>query len=276
MRCGVVEREKRIEGLQRLLRHVAAHLLRLVHDDDRAICGNDVNRAAALKLVALRVDDARFLAPAILFQRSGEGLRVDNHHIDAAVGRKAVQLVQVGAGIDEEPRLFPVMLHEMVNGDLEGLLHALANGDGRHDHDELAPAIALVQLEHGLDVDIRLARSGFHFHVQRTASQPLRKGSGLINLVVLLHVADVFQQLFVGQLQHFVQIAGIVYFIHRNLIRRKQAYLLIHRREHRLYLAQIAAIGHAIGIGLSFERPYNAVNGVGLVLLYLKSKFHGL
>ena len=276
MRCGVVEREKRIEGLQRLLRHVAAHLLGFIHDDDRAICGNDVNRAAALKFVALRVDNARFLAPAILFQRSGEGLRVDNHHIDAAVGRKAVQMVQVGAGIDEEPRLLAVMLHEMVNGNLEGLLHTLANGDRRHDHDELAPAIVLVQLEHRFDIHIGFARAGFHFHIQRTASQPLRKGSGLINLVVLLHVADVFQQLLIGQLQHFVQIAGIVYFIHRNLIRRKQAYLLIHRREHRLYLAQIAAIGHAIGIGLSFERPHNAFDGVGLVLLYLKSKFHSL
>ena len=101
------------------------------------------------------------------------------------------------------------MLHEMVNGNFKGLLHALANGDRRHDHDELAPAIALVQLEHRLDIHIGFARAGFHFHVQRTAPQPLRKGCGLINVVILLHITDVFQQLLVGQLQRLVQIAGI-------------------------------------------------------------------
>ena len=46
------------------------------------------------------------------------------------------------------------------------LLHALADGDARHDDDELAPAVALVQLEDRLDVAVGLAGAGLHLDVE--------------------------------------------------------------------------------------------------------------
>ena len=46
--------------------------------------------------------------------------------------------------------LLPVVLHEMLRRHLKGLLHALADRDARHHHDELAPTIAAIQLKHVL------------------------------------------------------------------------------------------------------------------------------
>ena len=103
-----------------------------------------------------------------------------------------------------------IELHEVIRSDFERLLHALTNGDGRHDNDEFAPAIALVQLEHGLDVDIRLARSGFHFHVQRAAAQLPHQMIGQANIVLRLNGADVLKQFVRIQSDIFVFIAGII------------------------------------------------------------------
>ena len=89
----IVEREQRVEIFQRLLRYIAAHLLRLVQNNDRAVCFDNINRAARAELIALRVNDARFFAASVLFQRGCKRLRVDDHHIDAGVGRKVVKLV---------------------------------------------------------------------------------------------------------------------------------------------------------------------------------------
>ena len=79
----VVEGEQRIEVLQCLLRHIAAHLLRLVQNNDRTVRLDNIDRSAGTELIPFGVDDAGFLTLAVLFQRGGKRLRVDDHHIDA-------------------------------------------------------------------------------------------------------------------------------------------------------------------------------------------------
>ena len=49
---GVVQYEKRLELLQSCLRFVAAHFLRLVHNDNGIIGSNNVNRSAGAEIVA--------------------------------------------------------------------------------------------------------------------------------------------------------------------------------------------------------------------------------
>ena len=90
---GVVQAEQRAKGLQGLLRDVAAHFLRFVHDDNGSVGGNDVDGTARRKFIALGVDNARFFAASILLERGGKRLGIDNHDVDAAVGGKGVQLV---------------------------------------------------------------------------------------------------------------------------------------------------------------------------------------
>ena len=74
--------------------------------------------------------------------------------------------------------------------------HALADGDGRHHDDELAPAVALVQLEHRLDVDVGLARARLHLHVERTRAKiGLCQSVGHVNVVPHLNPPDVREDL---------------------------------------------------------------------------------
>lgn len=205
----IVEREQRVEIFQRLLRYIAAHFLRLVQDDDRAVCFDNINRAAGAKFIPFGVDDTGFLALAILFQRGGKRLRVDNHHIDAGVGRKVVELVQVGAVVDEEARLFAVILHKMVGGDLKRLFHALTDCNGGNDHNKLTPAVFLVQLEHGFDIDIGFTGSGFHLNVQAAAPHVVYQLRGELDVVLALQRVDVLQKLIIGKRHSLVFITGI-------------------------------------------------------------------
>lgn len=174
------------------------------------IGGNHVNGAAGSKFIPLGIDDARLLAAPILLEGGRERLRIDNHHIDAAVGGEGVQLVEVGTAVNEVPRLFTVLLHEVIHGDVEGLLHALADGDGGHHNDKLAPAVPLVQLKHGFDVDVGFARARFHFHVQRAAAQVTHQALGLMDVVFGLDGADIGQQFLGRQTNRIVFVASIV------------------------------------------------------------------
>ena len=101
------------------------------------------------------------------------------------------------------------MLHEMVHGDLKALFHALADGDGRHDHDELRPAVALVQLEHGLDVHIGLARARLHLHIQTAPPQVAHQRGGLLDVVLGLQCADILKQPLVRQIYVFIAVASL-------------------------------------------------------------------
>ena len=101
---------------------------------------------------------------------------------------------------------------------LKGLINALADGDARHDHDEFAPTIVLVQLIHRLDVGIGLANAGFHFNRQViTTFQLVRR----LDLIGTLHLLQMFQNQLVGKLRHntFITPAGEIRIIlQANLI----------------------------------------------------------
>ena len=100
---------------------------------------------------------------------------------------------------------------------LKGLINALADGDARHDHDEFAPTIVLVQFIHGLDVGIGLADAGFHFNRQIiTTFQLIRR----LDLIGTLHLLQMFQNQLVGKLWHntFITPAGEVRVIRERLL----------------------------------------------------------
>ena len=187
----VVQCEQRIKVFQRLLGHITAHFLGFVQNDDGAVCGNDINGSTGAEFIALGIDDSGFLTLAVFLQRRSKSLRVDNHHIDAGTGREIVQLVQIGTVVDKEPGLLAVMLHEVIGSNLKGFLDAFTDGNTGHHNDKLAPAVALVQLEHGLDVHIGLAGTGFHLNIQRTSTQIFYKTGGHLDVLLVLQLLNV-------------------------------------------------------------------------------------
>ena len=76
----------------------------------------------------------------------------------------------------------------MILRHLKGLINTLADGNARHDHNELAPAVVLVQLIHGLDVGIGLAYAGLHFNRQVVATFQLVRRLELIGALYLLQM----------------------------------------------------------------------------------------
>ena len=227
----IVEREQRVEIFQCLLRYIAAHFLRLVQNNDRTVRLNNINRAARAELIALRVNDARLFAASVLFQRGCKRLCVDDHHIDAGVGRKVVKLVQVGAVINEEPCFLSVILHKMVGGDLKGFFHALTDRNGGNDHNKLTPAVFLVQLEHGFDVDIGFTSAGFHLNVQAAAPHVVYQLRGELDVVLALQGVDVLQKLIIRKRHNLVFIAGIAqqifqFHLFRVISKRQKTQLL--------------------------------------------------
>ena len=155
---GVAQSEEGVELLQPLLGLLALHGLRLVDDQDGVGFGDDVNGAAGAELIQFHVDAPGVLAPGV------EGLGVDDHHIDGAVGGKAVDLRQLGGIVDKEPDLLPILLRKVLLGHLERLVDTLPDSHAGYHHDELAPAVVPVQLVHGLDVGVGLAHAGLHLN----------------------------------------------------------------------------------------------------------------
>ena len=188
---GIIECKQRIEVFQRLLRHLAAHLLRLVQNQNRTVRLDNVDRSAGAELVALRIDNTALFILCALFQRRRKRLRIDDHHVDAGVAGKRIKLIEVRAVVDEVPRLLAVMLHKVVFCHLKRLLDALADGDRRHHYDELRPTVTLVQLKHCLDVDVSLAGTGLHLNIQTAPAEILHKRARLLDIVLLLNPADI-------------------------------------------------------------------------------------
>ena len=283
MGSRVVQREKRIELFQGFLGSgvLFAHLLRLIQNQDRTVGCDDVNRAAGAELVPLGVDDTRrsiSLAAfhvLVLIHGGGKRLRVDDHNIDAGVAGERIQLIQVAAVVDKEPCLFAVALHKVIGSDLKGLLYAFTDGDTRHNNDKFAPTIPLVQLEHGLDVNIGLACAGFHLNIQRTPAQRCHQLVRLMDVCFCLQRADVLKQLLVGQLECFVLKTGIVDQIQQlHLccivpIGNKAQLLRLCRQ-----VSHIPQVRHACIVGLTLKDPCHRIHSIRLVLLNLKTKLH--
>ena len=81
----IVQYKQRIESFDTGLSGITLHLLRLIHNDNRIVGRNHINRSAASKLVALGVYDAALLTAATLFHGGCKGLRIDNHHAQSRV-----------------------------------------------------------------------------------------------------------------------------------------------------------------------------------------------
>ena len=164
------------------------------------------------------------------------------------------------------------MLHKVVCGDLKGFFHALTDRNRGNDHDELAPAVLLVQFEHRLDIDIGFARAGFHFNIKAATPQVFDKGSRELDIVLTLQGLNVVQKLFIGKLNGFVFITGIVQRIDdfKLLIGHTEGHLI----RFRFDLAPVTDIADLIVEALSLKDTHNSINRIGLVLLYFEIKLH--
>ena len=233
---------------------------------------NYINRAAGAELIPLGIDDTGFFALTVLFQRGGKRLRVDNHHIDAGVARKVIQLVQIGAVVDEETGFLAVMLHKVVCGNLKGLLHTLTDRNRGNDHNKLAPAVLLVQLEHRLDVDIGFARAGFHLNIKAAMPQVFDKGGRELDVVLTLQSLNVVQKLLVGKLNGFILVSGIVQRVNdfKLLIGHTDGHLI----RLRFDLAPVTDIADLVVEALPLKGTHNGINRISLVLLYFEIKLH--
>ena len=177
------------EGCQRL---GPLHLLRLIEKQDRPIGLDHVDRSAGLEVIQL------FVNPPLVSATCSERLDVDDHDVDARIRGKALQVVQLLGVVDEEARLLAVAFQKVLGSDLQRFVHTLTDGNARHHDDELAPAIAFVQLEHALDVAVGLAGAGFHLDIEvdRAAGFLVaHQRSRLRQVLPTLHRLNIFQQL---------------------------------------------------------------------------------
>ena len=251
MRGGIAQRKERLELFEAFLGLLALHALRLVDDQDWICLCNDVDGLAAAERVELFVNDALILAGI-------ERLHVDDHDIDRAVRRKAVNFRQSVGIVDEKADFLVVFARKMLLRGLERFIDALADGDGRHNDDELAPAVALVQLIHRFDVGIGLARAGFHLDgkIDARPGQLIRG----FQAVPALHRAQVVQQLSVRQLRH------------KRLITEADLGIIgayLHARQ----IAKIAAIRHR-AVRLAAEHVADGIGGFRLKRLVLELQLH--
>ena len=95
----------------------------------------------------------------------------------------------------------------MVGGNLKGLIDALTDSNRGNDHNKLAPSVKLVQLKHGLDVNIGFARTGLHLYVKRTKSDIPGELVRNFDVVLVLNSTDVIKQLLFCQLNLFILVA---------------------------------------------------------------------
>ena len=251
MRGGIAQRKERLELFEAFLGLFALHALRLVDDQNRIRLCNNIDGLAAAEGIKFFVNDALVLAGI-------ERLHVDDHDVDRAVGCKAVYLCQAVGIVDKKADFLVVFARKMLLRGLERFIDALADGDGRHNDDELAPAVALVQLIHRFDIGIGLARSGFHLDgkIDAWPGQLIRG----FQAVPALHRAQVVQQPPVCQLRH------------KRLITEADLGIIgayLHARQ----IAKIAAIRHR-AVRLAAEHVADGIGGFRLKRLVLELQLH--
>ena len=194
MCCGIAQDCQRRKFFERIECFGTFQLLGFIENHDRMIALDDINRFPRLKIIQLLIDATGILSPGI------ECLHIDDHDVNAAIRGELLQMMQLLGIVDEEPGALFVFLHEVFGGNLEGFIDSFANRNRRHHDDKLGPAIAAVQLEHGLDVAIGFTGAGFHFDIEinRTdlgADQCCRS----MEILPLLHGMDVRQKLILRQ-----------------------------------------------------------------------------
>ena len=164
--------------------------------------------------------------------------------------------------VDEKAGALAVVLKEVLRGDVERLEHTLANRDARHHHDEFAPAKTQVHLEHGLDVAIGLAGTGFHLDIEIDGTYFVaRQRFGQGQVLPDLYCMDFFQQLR-GRESKF----GVF-----------EPSLL--QRHYRLAASfhgttRVNAVLDGAALGLAGEAIGHRLHGAGLERLLLKLQLH--
>ena len=194
MRRRIVEARDGAEAGDARLGGPAAHLLRLVQDDDGVVGGDHIDRATACELVALGIHDAGLLGASALLHGRVERLHVDDHDVDIGTRREAVDIAQTTAVVDKVADGLAVLFKKVLLGILERFVDALADGDGRHHDDELGPAIETVELEHGLGVNVSLARARLHLHVKVYRGGASSKRRRLDDAIAALNLVNVLEQ----------------------------------------------------------------------------------
>jgi len=104
--------------------------------------------------------------------------------------------VQFARVVDEKAGALAVLLQKVLRRDFQGFQDAFADGDAGHHDDELAPAVAGVQLEHRAHVAIGLAGAGLHLDVEVDAADArLDEGGRHRQVLAPLRRLDVLQKL---------------------------------------------------------------------------------
>ena len=258
---GIIQHKQWIEFLQGFLRLFAAHFLRFVQNHNGPVGLDHIDGPASAKILRqLHVDPSGILTPGI------EGLYINNHNRKICAGTESVNVRQIFGVIHKEPCLFPVLLHEVILHHLETLLHSFPDGNGGDYHNELAPPILLIQLEHGLDVNIGLSCTRFHFHIQRAGPHMLCQRRRFLNIAAFLDFPDVMKKLCPVQRNRCVGKPHEKLFI--RLLPVKQVAIII-------LAAYIPPVTDPVLKGLAGEYSDYAVYSIRLITLYGKFKFHG-
>ena len=253
----VVQAEQRVKLLQAFLRGRATHFLRLIQDDDRAVCFDDVDRSAAAKIIQLCTD-----TPCI-FTTSIECLNIDDHDVDICALAIIINIRQILGVVNEETSFLAIILHEVLLHGFKALLNAFTDCDTWNHYDELAPAIQLIQFKHSLDVNIGFTGTGFHFNIKRAHTQ----SSGFqrireLDVIAGLDATDIYQKLPVIELHLGIGKAHVQFFIRKHPV------------CHISPDFNIAAVGEVVVERLTGKYTYHAVHSLGLVRLYGKFEFH--
>ena len=179
-----------MEGGDRVFRFLGAvHALGLVNDDNGVGVLDVADRRFSVEPVLLLVDDVL---------RFSECVNIDDHNLNIGADGKRAHIGQLGGIVDEIPAGRVVIeCGKVLLGDLQGLIHTLPNGNGRHNDDELGKTELLVQLKNRLGVDVGFARSGLHLNGELIARQVVRFGQ----IVPLLDRVHIGQQLRTADLQ---------------------------------------------------------------------------
>lgn len=197
VRCRVAQHEQRaqtLDGGLGLLGVVDA--LRLVDDDDGLAGAHELARAeAADELLAGSVEEVALLRSAVLLQALVERVDVDDHDLDGARRGEVAHRPHVLRVVHKvvERRAVVERLEVLARG-LEALEDALADGDARHDDDELGDAVAAVELVDGPDVHVGLAGARLHLHGE-VAQAPFGEDVGRRQAAILLHGVQVVEEL---------------------------------------------------------------------------------